>query len=79
MSNTNNAKLMCFGSLVVHYSCARIEFDLLYDNVYSKLFTISKCKCSRIATVCVSSFHEHLDVHVIFGLNRSKLKQTRTE
>ena len=25
MSNTNNAKLMCFGSLVVHYSCARIE------------------------------------------------------
>ena len=25
MSNTNNAKLTCFGNLVVHYSCARIE------------------------------------------------------
>jgi len=39
MSNTNNAKLMCFGSLVVHYSCARIEkktkqyyFDYLTEN-----------------------------------------------
>ena len=25
MSYTNNAKIMCFGSLVVHYSSARIE------------------------------------------------------
>jgi hypothetical protein len=25
MSNTNNAKLMCFGSLVVHYTCVTIE------------------------------------------------------
>ena len=38
MSNTNNAKLMCFGSLIVYYSCARIEknkqyyFDYLTEN-----------------------------------------------
>jgi hypothetical protein len=48
----------------------KTKFDLLYDNVYSKLFTISKCKCSGIATVCVSSCHEHLYVYVILVLNK---------
>jgi hypothetical protein len=74
MSNTNNAKLMCFGSLVVHKENInktgnKTKFDLLpvYDHVYCKVFTIYKCKCSDIATVCVSSCHEHLYVHVIFG------------
>jgi hypothetical protein len=34
MSNTNSAKLMCFGSLVVHYSCVRNEKT---DNIISTI------------------------------------------
>jgi hypothetical protein len=50
----------------------KTKFDLQYDNVYSKLFTISKFKCSSIGTVCVSSCHEHLYVYVIFGFNLNR-------
>jgi hypothetical protein len=34
MSKTNNEKLTCFGSLVVHYSCIKIEKT---DNIISTI------------------------------------------
>jgi hypothetical protein len=50
MSKTNNAKLMFFGSLVVHYSCVRIEKNKQY---YIDYLT-ENCNVLKYLYICAS-------------------------